>query len=125
MAIGAKLALPDKPVVCITGDGSAMWSIQSLWVASRYNIPVTFIVLANAAYRQVRLMKCKILGEKAKGRNLGTELFPPQNDFCKLAEGMGLRAQKVTQPEDLNPALEKAFKMNQANLVEIAVDPAF
>jgi len=102
-----------------------MWSIQSLRVASRYNIPVTFIVLANAAYRQVRLMKCKIPGEQVKGRNPGTELRPPQNDSGKLAEGMGLTAQKATQPGELKPVWEKAFTMNRANLVEMAVDPAF
>jgi benzoylformate decarboxylase len=123
-ALGAKLASPDRPVVCVSGDGSALWGIQSLWVASRYEIPVTFIIISNAAYRQVRLMKRKILGEKAIGRNLGTELLPPQNDFCKIAEGMGLAAQKVETPEQLSRALKRALDSNKPNLVDIAVDAA-
>jgi|WetSurMetagenome_2_1015567.scaffolds.fasta_scaffold114678_2 benzoylformate decarboxylase len=123
-ALGTKLASPDRPVVCISGDGSALWGIQSLWVASRYNIPVTIIIISNAAYRQVRLMKRKILGDKAIGRNLGTELLPPRNDFCKIAEGMGLIARKVERPEQLKEALRQALGCNKPNLVDIAVDAA-
>ena len=121
-AIGVKMASPDRPVVCITGDGSAMWSIQSLWTAAHYNFPVTFIVLANGCYRQVRMMKRIMLGEKAVGRNLGTNLENPRNDFCKLAEGMGLTAQRVEKPEALKDALQKAFALNKPNLIEVVVD---
>jgi benzoylformate decarboxylase len=124
-ALGAKLALPDRPVVCISGDGSAMWGIQSLWVGARYNIPVTFIIISNAAYRQVRIMKLKILGDKYKGRNLGTELFPPRIDFCKIAKGMGLFAQKVEQPGQLQPALQQALNCGQPNLIDVTVDASF
>jgi benzoylformate decarboxylase len=124
-ALGAKLALPDKQVVCISGDGSAMWGIQSLWVGARYQIPVTFIILSNGAYRQVRIMKTKIMGEAAKGRDLGTELYPPRIDFCRLAEGMGLQANKVEKPEQLQSTLRQAFDCGQPNLVEVIVDPSF
>ncbi|MFC1909183.1 thiamine pyrophosphate-binding protein [Chloroflexota bacterium] len=123
-AIGVKLASPERPVVCISGDGSAMWAIQSLWSAAHYNVPVTFIIIANTCYRQVRIMKSILLGEKNIGRNLGTDLSIPQNDFVKLAEGMGLTAQKVTEPGELKDALEKAFNLNKPNLVEVAVDAA-
>ena len=124
-ALGAKLASPDRPVVCISGDGSALWGIQSLWVGARYNIPVTFIIISNGAYRQVRIMKAKILGEKNTGRNLGTELFPPQNDFGKIAEGMGLSAQKVEKPGQLEGALKQALESNKPNLIDVAVDASF
>ena len=53
-------------MVCVSGDGSAMWSIQSLWNAAHDNIPVTFIILSNAAYRQVRIMKTRLMGEGVK-----------------------------------------------------------
>jgi benzoylformate decarboxylase len=121
-AIGVKMASPDRPVVCISGDGSAMWSIQSLWTASHYQIPVTFIILSNGCYRQVRMMKTVLMGQGAKGRDLGTTLESPRNDFCKLAEGMGLTAQRVETPDRLKEALEKAFALNQPNLVEVVVD---
>jgi benzoylformate decarboxylase len=123
-AIGVKLADPERPVVCISGDGSAMWSIQSLWTASRYNIPVTFIIASNGCYRQVRLMKTLILGEKGKGRFLGTDLCGPRNDFCKIAEGMGMSGRKVDQPSRLKDVLTEALKSNRPNLIEVTVDPA-
>ncbi len=124
-ALGAKLASPDRPVVCISGDGSAMWSIQSLWNAAHYDIPVTFVILSNGAYRQVRIMKTKLMGEGVKGRNLGTVLSPPDIDFCKIAEGMGIAARKVTDPSDLKAALEEALGSGAPNLLDITVDASF
>ncbi len=125
MALGAKLASPDRPVVCVSGDGSAMWSIQSLWNAAHYDIPVTFIVLSNAAYRQVRIMKTKLMGEGVKGRNLGTVLSPPDIDFCRIAEGMGLAARRVTEPGELRAAFQEALAAGVPNLIDVAVDPSF
>lgn len=124
-ALGAKLASPDRPVVCISGDGSAMWSIQSLWNASHYNIPVTFIIVSNACYRQVRIMKTKLMGDQVKGRNLGTVLCPPEIDFCKIAEGMGIAAQKVTDPGELQTVLKNALGSGAPNLIDVVVDPSF
>ena len=124
-ALGAKLASPDRPVVCIAGDGSAMWSIQSLWNASHYSIPVTFIVVSNSCYRQVRIMKTKLMGDEVKGRNLGTVLCPPEIDFCKIAEGLGIAAQKVTDPADLRNALKNALGSGAPNLIDVVVDPSF
>ncbi|MBN2062356.1 MAG: thiamine pyrophosphate-binding protein [Deltaproteobacteria bacterium] len=121
-AIGVKLAAPERPVVCISGDGSAMWSIQSLWTAARYNVPVTFIVISNGCYRQVRLMKKILMGEKVTGRNLGTDLCLPANDFCKIAEGMGITAQKLERPEDIRETLKKALSLNKPNLIDVTVD---
>lgn len=121
-AIGVKLASPDRPVVSVSGDGSALWSIQSLWTAARYNIPVTFIITSNQCYRQVRIMKTLLMGKNVEGRNLGTDLNPPQNDFCKIAEGMGLSSQKIEKPDKLRGALHKAFNLDKPNLVEVAVD---
>jgi benzoylformate decarboxylase len=123
-ALGVKLASPDRPVVCISGDGSALWSIQSLWTAAHYNISVTYIICANACYQQVRNMKALLMGEKANGRFLGTRLFPPQNDFCKIAEGMGVQAIRVERPEQLLSALQQAFNLDKPNLVEVYIDNA-
>ena len=50
-ALGIKMAKPDRPVVCVVGDGSAMYSIQGLWTAARYDLPVTYIVCNNQSYR--------------------------------------------------------------------------
>ena len=121
-ALGVKLASPDRPVVCVSGDGSALWSIQSLWTAAHYEIPVTFLICANATYQQVRNMKALLMGERAKGRYLGTCIDQPQNDFCMIAEGMGVQAQRVREPEQLPSALRQAFSSDKPNLVEVYIE---
>jgi benzoylformate decarboxylase len=121
-AIGVKLASLDRAVVCVSGDGSALWSVQSLWTAARYEIPVTFIVLANGCYRQVRVMKLLMMGEGARGRDLGTDLCPPSVDFVRVAEAMGLAAARVEEPDRLRDELGKALAMDRPNLLEVVVD---
>lgn len=123
-ALGVKLASPDRPVVGICGDGSALWSIQTLWTASHYDIPVTYVICANASYQQVRNMKTLIMGDKAKGRYLGTYLDQPRNDFCKIAEGMGILTQRVERPDQLQSVLQQAFSSAKPNLVEVYMNSA-
>jgi benzoylformate decarboxylase len=125
MACGAKLGSPERPVVCVSGDGSAMWGIQSLWNAAHDDLPVTFFVLSNRAYRQVRMMKTRILGPQAKGQNLGTVLTPPDIDFCSIAKGMGIAARKVTQPGELRAAMAEAIGSGVPYLVDVVVDASF
>jgi benzoylformate decarboxylase len=124
-ALGVKLASPERPVVCVTGDGSALWSIQSLWNAAHDNLPVTFIMVSNGCYRQVRMMKTRLMGEGVRGRDLGTRLCPPQVDFRKIAEGMGVPGQQVREPQDLRAALTDAFRSGAPHVVDVLVDPSF
>jgi benzoylformate decarboxylase len=121
-AAGVQLANPDRPVVCVSGDGSAAWSIQSLWSAAHYNLPVTFIICANAAYRQVRVMKKLAMAEQGPGRNLGSELTNPRIGFTDLARGFGLEAVRVEDPARLQSALSQAFRCGRPNLVEVILD---
>jgi benzoylformate decarboxylase len=121
-SLGVKLASPGSPVVAVTGDGSAMWSIQSLWTAAHYGIPVTYIVCANASYSQVKLMKTLLMGEQAKGRYLGMELDEPRIDFGQLAQAMGVHGQKVERPEQLREALRSALELGKPALVEVCIE---
>ena len=121
-ALGAKLASPERPVVAVVGDGSAMWSIQSLWTAAHYQIPVTFVVCANGGYCQVKLMKTLLIGEKKKGRHLGTEVDNPRIDFLQLAQGMGVHGQRVERPEQLGQALRLAMGLGKPALVEVCIE---
>ncbi len=121
-ALGVKIGSPDSPVISVTGDGSAMWSIQSLWTASRYQIPVTFVILANGCYQMVRNMSRTLLGPSLGDEISGTDLCLPQIDFCRIAEGMGLKARRITDPADLKKGLREAFRLNRPNLVEILTD---
>ena len=121
-ALGVKLASPDRPVVAVVGDGSAMWSIQSLWTAARYQIPVTYVVCANASYCQVKVMKTFMMGERAKGRYLGMDLDNPRIDFASMAQAMGVHGQKVEEPGQLREALRSAFESGKPALVEVIVE---
>jgi len=121
-ALGAKLASPNRPVVAVVGDGSAMWSIQSLWTAAHYNIPVTYVICANASYSQVKLMKTLLMGEQARGKYLGMDLIEPRIDFVQLAQGMGVRGQRVERPEELGEALRSALASDKPAVVEVCIE---
>lgn len=121
-SLGVKLASPDRPVVAVIGDGSAVWSIQSLWTAAHYNIPVTYVICANASYSQVKLMKILLMGEQAKGRYLGMDLDEPRIDFCQLAQAMRVHGQKVERPEKLREALRSALELGKPALVEVYIE---
>lgn len=123
-SLGVKLAAPDRPVVAVVGDGSAAWSIQSLWTAAHYNIPVTYVICANASYSQVKIMKMRLMGEKAKGRFLGTNLDEPRIDFCQLAQAMGVHGQKVERPEELKEVLKSALESDKPAVVEVYIENA-
>jgi benzoylformate decarboxylase len=121
-ALGVKLASPDRPVVAVVGDGSAMWSIQSLWTAARYQIPVTYVVCANASYCQVKVMKNFLMGEQAKGRYLGMDLDNPRIDLAGMAQAMGVYSQKVEDPGQLRGALRSALESGKPALVEVIIE---
>jgi benzoylformate decarboxylase len=122
-ALGVKLGLPDAPVVAVSGDGSAAWSMQSLWTAARERIPVTFVVTNNAVYRQVKLVRRVVLGDyPLNERHLGMELDDPVVDFTMLAQSMGVRAEAVRDPGDLCGALKRAFDSGEPRLVEVFVE---
>lgn len=122
-AIGVKLAAPDRPVVTVCGDGSAMWSIQSLWTAAHYNLPVKFIIVANAVYRTVQQTWAKVIGGTIEGRHLGTNLDSPDIDFCQIAQGMGIRGRKAARPEELAKTLKSALNSEEPEVVEVLTKP--
>ena len=121
-SLGVKLACPERPVVAVVGDGSSMWSIQSLWTAAHYDIPVTYLICSNASYCQVKLMKTLLMGEKAKGRYLGMDLDEPRIDFCQLAQAMGVHGQKVERPEQLREVLDSVLGLGKPAVVEVLIE---
>jgi benzoylformate decarboxylase len=120
-SLGVKLGAPEKPVVAVCGDGSALWSIQSLWTAAHYHIPVTFIILSNATYAQVKVMRKKILGGDVSERHEGMELDQPTVDFSLLAKSMGVNGERIERPEALKNVLRSAFEANEPRLIEVLI----
>jgi acetolactate synthase I/II/III large subunit len=106
LAIGAAVAAPDRKVVSINGDGSAMYTIQALWTMARENLDITVVVFANYTYRILNIEMDRTGAGKAgpSARKL-LDLGDPKIDFVSLAKGMGLPAVRCETAE----AFEKAF----------------
>ena len=102
-----------------------MWSIQSLWTAAHYNLPITYIIIANGSYKMLKVLKHLVMGDKAEGRYAGYDFNEPGINFCQLARGMGLIGQRVEQPGELGDALKSAFESGKPNLVEVLVSGDF
>ena len=115
---------PDRKVIAVIGDGSTMWGNQALWTAACYNVPVTFVVCANAAYRILNRTKTIFLGPHVKDKRMpGFEFEEPRIDFSRMAESMGVAGYKVEKPADLAGTLKKAVDSDKPALVEVYVDP--
>ena len=108
MATGAAVAAPDRPVLCLQADGSAMYTLQALWTHAREGLNVTTVILSNRSYAILN-MELHRVGAHAGGpqaRRL-LDLTGPELDFCDLARGMGVPARRVENAEDLVIALQR------------------
>ncbi len=122
-ALGVKLSQKDKQIVAIIGDGSAAWSMQSLWTAAHYDIPVTYIITNNATYRQCKNVRKMILGDFPLDEKLiGLELDNPVIDFCLLAQSMGVKGYKVLNLPELADTLRTAMQLGKPALVEVFIE---
>lgn len=116
-AIGVAMAQPSRPVVCVIGEGSAQYAIQSLWSAAAYDVPVTFLVLRNEEYAILKWfgMLEEIVG--APGLDL------PALDCAAVASGYGVRSRVATDVDELGEALAAALASSKPELVEVKVAP--
>lgn len=121
-AIGVKLALSERPVICALGDGTALYSIQGLWTAAHYGLAVTFVIFNNASYMILKGGLVAMKGAAAeRGVFPGMDMTEPEIDFVRLAESMGVRARRVDKKNDLKEAFEWAFTQNGPALVDVAI----
>lgn len=124
-ATGAKLAAPDRQVVCSIGDGSVMYSAAGFWTQARYSIPVLTVVWNNHNYQTVRHAYDSYKGKMHKtGHYAGMYLGNPNIDFVKLAESQGVRGEKVEAGSDLEQALKRgiaATRDGRPYVVEVVV----
>jgi benzoylformate decarboxylase len=121
-ALGVKLGAPDAEVIAVVGDGSTAWSMQSLWTAARYGIPVTYVVTNNATYGQVKMVRRIVLGDYPLGeKHEGMELDHPVMDFSLLAKALGVESERVEEPAALGAALWRAVGSGAPRLVEVMV----
>ncbi len=119
-AIGAKLARPDRQVVCVTGDGAFQMASQELPTAVQHRTPVTWLVLNNNSLGWPKY------GQKQLGERYIAVDFDVQPDFVQVARACGCWGERVERPDDVAPALERACRANAAGqpaVVECVVDP--
>ena len=122
LAVGAAIGCPDRKVVCLEGDGSAMYTIQALWTMARENLDVTTIVFANRSYRilNIELMRvgAQSAGERAKSM---FDLTRPTLDFVAMAKSMGVDAVRPDSAESFTRAFERAMRERGPHLIECPV----
>ena len=125
-ATGAKLAAPDRQVVCHIGDGSVMYSASGFWTQARYEVPVLTVVTNNRNYQTVRLAYARYGGRmKATNRFTGTHLGDPSIDFPQLARSQGVAGARVETSADLRKAIRRGIDATRAGepyLLEVVVD---
>ena len=120
-SVGVSMANPDRPVVCFSGDGSAMYSIQALWTAAHHKLPLSVVIVNNGGYR---IIKQRLLAFHGDDHYVGMDFIDPPVDFTGMAKSLGLEALRITEAKDLKPALSSAFRRPGAKLIEVVVDGA-
>jgi benzoylformate decarboxylase len=121
--IGIKLARPDRPVLSVTGDGAALYTIQALWTAAHHRIPVTWVVANNRSYRILKLNMLEYLGEGAAGRRfVAMDLTEPELDFSQIAASFGVKGVRVTEPDEIGDAVREAQQSGEPRLVDVVIE---
>ncbi|MBR6151536.1 MAG: biosynthetic-type acetolactate synthase large subunit [Lachnospiraceae bacterium] len=114
--IGAQVGQPDKICVNIAGDGCFRMNMNELATASRYNIPIIEIVINNHVLGMVRQWQTLFYGKRYSQTVLNDKV-----DFCKVAEGLGCEAIRVSTKEEVAPAIEKAIALKAPVLIEVLI----
>jgi acetolactate synthase-1/2/3 large subunit len=122
-AVGAAVAAPDRPVLCLESDGSALYTISGLWTQARENLDVTTVLYDNSAYDILRVELQRVGAGSAPGPKALDllDLSRPTMDFVKISEGMGVPARRVTTAEEFADALRGAFAEPGPHLIDAVV----
>jgi acetolactate synthase-1/2/3 large subunit len=127
-AVGAAIACPERKVVCLEGDGSAMYTIQALWTMARENLDVTVVIFNNRKYS---VLEMEFARTGARGGTPGPkaastlDIGGPDMDFVALATGMGVKATRATTAEEFNSQFEQAMQAKGPRLVDAMVPTLF
>ena len=115
-ALGTKVALPDRPVINITGDGGFMYNVQELSTAVRHNINLCTILFADGAFGNVRRMQ----KQDYDGKVIASDLHNP--DFVQLARSFGVKSEKANSPDELEKAIKKNLDHDGPSLIVVPVE---
>jgi benzoylformate decarboxylase len=116
-SVGVQLAQPDRPVVCVIGEGSVQYAVSAFWSAVAYKAPITFLVVRNEEYGILKWFA------EVEGVQGAPGLDLPKLDVAAVAEGYGVKAHRVKDRDEVRGALAKALASSQPELVEVPVTP--
>jgi len=122
LAVGAAVACPSRPVLCLTADGSGMYTLQALWTMARKGLRVTTVIFANRVYEVLR-RELSSLGIGNPGPR-ASEMFVignPDLDWLSLAKGMGVPGSRANSLDEFVKALRHGFESEGPSLIEVAV----
>jgi acetolactate synthase I/II/III large subunit len=122
VATGAAVACPDRKVVSLQGDGSAMYTLQALWTQARESLDVTTLIFANRSYAILNIELARVgAGEPGAKAISMLDLHNPVLDWVKLASGMGVEATHAMSVEELTSQFENAMRNRGPRLIEVVV----
>ncbi len=118
-AVGVQIAEPQRRVVALIGDGSAMYSIQALWTAANQKLPMTFLICNNGGYQ---ILKNRLKLFHGNDQPIGMDFKDPPIDATALAKGFGVPAERVDTAAGFDAALAKSLaKKDGPTLIEVMV----
>jgi acetolactate synthase-1/2/3 large subunit len=125
LAIGAAVACPDRKVICLEGDGSAMYTVQALWTQAREGLNVVNLILSNRSYRILNIELQRVGAESAGARARSLlEIGRPDLDFVALSQAMGVPAVRVADAEALTRELARALNEPGPRTIEVMLERA-
>lgn len=121
-SVGAAVACPEKKVVCLHGDGGAMYTVQSLWTMARENLDVTTVIFANRSYAilNIELMRVGAVDRGPKALSM-LDIGNPALNFAKVAEGMGVASGVAETAEQFSAQFEDAMRRHGPRLIEVVL----
>jgi benzoylformate decarboxylase len=116
-AVGVQIAQPERPVVCVIGEGSVQYAVSAFYTAAAYDVPFTVLVLRNSEYAILKWFATFEQVEGAPGLDL------PKLDTAEIADGYGISSRRVEGAEQLESAMREAIASPKPELVEVGVAP--
>jgi len=125
-ALGVKVALRNRPVIALVGDGSAMYSFQGLWTAAHYGLAATFVICNNREYRILKERTHALGGFSARTDSyIGMDLERPEIDFVALARSLGVPGERCTKIPEVKKSLSQALEQKGPFLIDVQMDRSF
>jgi len=125
-ALGVQLANPGRPVLAVVGDGASLYTVQALWTAALYNIPVVYAICNNRSYRILKVnmdtyLRHMLQDQERESEYVGMNFENPL-DLAALGQALGVAGERIEDPAALGPALERAYASGKPAVLDVSID---